>query len=66
MTKYIVILGEEYWFQKEGFTEATFLINHLKENINNIILIKTPKDLILTINKFNVVALLLFQDVISS
>ena len=30
--KYIIILGEEYWFKNEDLDEATFLLEYLETN----------------------------------
>lgn len=72
--KNIIILGEEYWFNKEGtkFTEATYLLKslefHRDKKKYNYIIIKNPKELIETVNKLNIdtiKAIFLFQDVLS-
>lgn len=72
--KNIIILGEEYWFEKENtiFTEATYLLKslefHRNKNEHNYIIIKKPDELIKTINELNIktiFAIFLFQDVLS-
>ena len=55
--KNIIILGEEYWFDKPDtpFTEATYLLKsleiHRDKNKYNYIIIKSPSELIETIDK---------------
>jgi hypothetical protein len=73
MKKTIIILGEEYWFEKVNtiFTEATYLLKKLKKYQDkrfNYEIIKTPTELLPIINKIqiqNIRAIFLFQDVIS-
>ena len=68
----IIILGEEYWFNKPNtpFVEATYLLNYLEYHRNknkyNYIILQNPLELIEVINKTNdIKAILLFQDVLS-
>jgi hypothetical protein len=72
--KNIIILGEEYWFNKPDtpFTEATYLLKsleiHRDKNKYNYIIIKSPSELIETIDNIkeaNIKAVFLFQDVLS-
>jgi hypothetical protein len=69
--KNIIILGEEYWFQQEELSEATYLLEYLENKRNkkyNYIILKSPSELITTINTLDIKtikALLLFQDVLS-
>jgi hypothetical protein len=72
--KNIIILGEEYWFNKPDtpFTEATYLLKSLEYHRDkkkyNYVIIQKPIDFIDTINKIGldtVVAIFLFQDVLS-
>lgn len=73
MKKTIIILGEEYWFEKPNtqFTEATFLLDILKNHNDkrfNYEIIKTPGELTPTIDKIgkeNLRAIFLFQDVLT-
>jgi hypothetical protein len=67
----IIILGEEYWFNKNSrFIEATYLLDFLEKYRNkkkyNYIIIKNPNELINTIfNNKSIKAIFLFQDVLS-
>lgn len=67
----IIILGEEYWFQKEKSKEANYLLEYLITNRNKkclYIILKSPSELIPMINHIgitNIKAILLFQDVLS-
>ena len=71
--KNIIILGEEYWFEKKGtlFVEAKALLNYLdinKDNRFNYVILKHPSLLIDQINYLkeeNIKAIFLFQDVLS-
>lgn len=72
--KYIIILGEEYWFDKPNtkFTEASYLLKYLEKHRDkekyNYNIIKKPSELIETINKLEIntiKAIFLFQDVLS-
>jgi hypothetical protein len=72
--KNIIILGEEYWFEKPDteFTEASYLLksleNHRDKDKYNYIIIKSPSELVESINKLKedtVKAVFLFQDVLS-
>lgn len=71
--KSIIILGEEYWFEKNNFfTEAKYLLKSLESHRDkkkyNYVIIKSPSELIKTIDelkKENIRAIFLFQDVIS-
>jgi len=72
--KNIIILGEEYWFEKEDtlFTEANYLLKsleiHRDKNTYNYVIIKSPSELIVTIDNIkeeNIKAVFLFQDVLS-
>ena len=72
--KNIIILGEEYWFNKPDtkFTEATHLLKsletHRDKKTYNYVIIQNPNELITTINRLEIVnikAIFLFQDVLS-
>jgi hypothetical protein len=72
--KNIIILGEEYWFQKNYsiFTEAKYLLKslefHRDKDKYNYIILKSPTELISTINSIkekNIKAIFLFQDILS-
>ena len=77
--KYIIILGEEYWFSRQTrisknahvFIEASYLLERLKTRRDKrfeYIILDEPKKLLKTINdigKDNIRALFLFQDVLS-
>ena len=72
--KNIIILGEEYWFEKPNtlFTEATYLLKslefHRDKKLFNYVIIKSPLELIKTIDTLNentIKAIFLFQDVLS-
>lgn len=72
--KNIIILGEEYWFKKEDtkFTEATYLLKslefHRDKKKYNYIILKNPKELIVTIEKLDfesIKAIFIFQDIYS-
>lgn len=72
--KHIIILGEEYWFNKPDtmFTEATWLLKSLEAHRDKkkyeYDILKNPGELIETIDKIgidNIRAIFLFQDVLS-
>jgi hypothetical protein len=72
--KFIVIVGEEYWFKQrmndnDHIDDSIFLINTLSNYNNyNFIILKTPayfKKLIERFGKNNIEYIFLFQDVIS-
>lgn len=72
--KNIIILGEEYWFNKPGtkFTEASYLLKslefHRDKKKYNYVIIEKPTDLINTIDKLGldtIKGIFLFQDVLS-
>ena len=72
--KFIVILGEEYWFQQildnnMKIDDSIYLINSLKKDKRyNYLILKTPKKFIHYIEKIgknNIGYVFLFQDIIS-
>jgi len=71
--KHIIILGEEYWFEKLGtkFTEANTLLQYLerhKISKYEYTIIKSPAQIITTVNTIgmtNIKAIFLFQDILS-
>lgn len=72
--KTIIILGEEYWFEKPDtiFTEATYLLNYLEKHREkkkyNYKIIRSPLELTPAINEIkieNIKAIFLFHDIFS-
>jgi len=71
--KYIIILAEEYWHTvetpKHKFIEAKYLLNEIKKNNKyDIIILKTPKELLAKISSVgnsNIKAIFIFQDILS-
>jgi hypothetical protein len=72
--KNIIILGEEYWFEKPDtiFTESKYLLSSLEKHRDkskyNYVIIKTPAEIIRKINELeikNIKAIFLFQDILS-
>ena len=73
--KYIIILGEEYWFEQQSnpklFVEASYLLERLKKRRDRrfeYIILSNPHQLLNTISKIgneNIRGLFLFQDVLS-
>ncbi len=70
--KHIIILGEEYWFKKTNYEEATYLLEELNKYNNKkyiYTILQSPAQLIdsiKTIDIKNIKALFLFHDVITN